>query len=348
MATDQHSRTASTRWWNFLRTASIPEITEHTLAVGRVQGQDSTRIQISSATASAIAHRNRPARVSRRNNRLGQHGPTRQLNAHIFREPRRTTTRSGCDASLDYTRRHHRGDHRLLFVNAWNEWAEGTYLEPDEKFGYGFLEATARAVFGVPAPAALIAILRQIHGGDEETDRVLDQLAHAVRINEQIVNLIDAKYIATLGASRDAFSARFHPIERAPLKPPQEILSNAVLGQLDVLKTPNHRSGVTLDRDYDVLIAGWIASSRVSVGSSSPVLFQFTNVESSASFVTSVPSRVPREDVVKHLKEQAAHKRIDEAWALYCGYRAYLNIAELNPGSTRLTRSCPRPTVAVA
>jgi 2-polyprenyl-3-methyl-5-hydroxy-6-metoxy-1,4-benzoquinol methylase len=45
-----------------------------------------------------------------------------------------------------------RAEENYLFIVAWNEWAEGNHLEPDQHFGRAFLEAT-RAVLLDPVPA---------------------------------------------------------------------------------------------------------------------------------------------------------------------------------------------------
>ncbi len=47
--------------------------------------------------------------------------------------------------SIRRTMRDFPGEERLVFINAWNEWAEGCHLEPDRKYARQFLEATLRA-----------------------------------------------------------------------------------------------------------------------------------------------------------------------------------------------------------
>ena len=37
-------------------------------------------------------------------------------------------------------------EHQILFLKAWNEWGEGNYVEPDQKFGHGWLRAIRNAI----------------------------------------------------------------------------------------------------------------------------------------------------------------------------------------------------------
>lgn len=39
-----------------------------------------------------------------------------------------------------------RPEHQILFLKSWNEWGEGNYVEPDQKYGHGFLDAIRNCV----------------------------------------------------------------------------------------------------------------------------------------------------------------------------------------------------------
>ena len=39
-----------------------------------------------------------------------------------------------------------KNEHQIIIIKSWNEWAEGNYMEPDLKFGHGFLNALKKAL----------------------------------------------------------------------------------------------------------------------------------------------------------------------------------------------------------
>ncbi len=49
-------------------------------------------------------------------------------------------------ATVDLIQREQPQDRQVIFINAWNEWAEGAHLEPDKRYGYRFLEETRAAL----------------------------------------------------------------------------------------------------------------------------------------------------------------------------------------------------------
>jgi lipopolysaccharide biosynthesis protein len=72
--------------------------------------------------------------------------PRLQNNGQIFVNSHPANYRRWLAAAVDQTRRAQPPEKRLIFINAWNEWGESCYLEPDARYGRAYLEATREAL----------------------------------------------------------------------------------------------------------------------------------------------------------------------------------------------------------
>ena len=71
--------------------------------------------------------------------------PCGQDQASVYHHASPGAFQAWLEAAMAQARRRRFGEARLVFVHAWNGWLQGAHLEPDVRFGHGWLEAVRNA-----------------------------------------------------------------------------------------------------------------------------------------------------------------------------------------------------------
>ncbi len=215
----------------------------------------------------------------------------------------------------------------IVFINAWNEWAEGTHLEPDTRWGHAFLEATRRALSKSTGWKSSVEALKA-RTGDVRVHEIIGDLAH------QIESLEAANAFLKRHVDLSSFRRHLEAYPLQPYLPPDLLVEELIHPALINVDQVNHAAPATTVRlrpGGEAYVKGWSFTPGLPpMPNGREVYIAMFHAESGLAHWSMLTEREVRNDVA------AAFPQYPTSMTAESGFSCVLDVRSLVPGRYKL------------